>query len=142
MREHPSRHSLLYIPHQFIVPGGRFRELYYWDAYWIIKGLLASGMRATSKSIIRNFVHLIDVHGFVPNANRCYYLQRSQPPLLTAMVYEYYEDTADLDFVREVMPRLEAELDFWRENRRVKVELGGMEHEVGAWHTRWGISKI
>uniref|UniRef100_A0A914RVP5 Trehalase n=1 Tax=Parascaris equorum TaxID=6256 RepID=A0A914RVP5_PAREQ len=43
VKEYPQRYSLLYVPNEFIIPGGRFRELYYWDSYWVVKGLIASG---------------------------------------------------------------------------------------------------
>lgn len=58
--QHPDRHTLIPLPHPFIVPGGRFRELYYWDSYWIIQGLLVSGMTETAKGMILNFGVLMD----------------------------------------------------------------------------------
>jgi alpha,alpha-trehalase len=97
----------LYVPKQFIVPGGRFKEYYYWDAYWIIKGLLASGMVQTVKDMITNLVYLVENHGFIPNGGRVYYLRRSQPPFLIPMVYDYYEATGDIKFVNEILPTLE-----------------------------------
>ncbi|MFH4984211.1 hypothetical protein AB6A40_010920 [Gnathostoma spinigerum] len=56
----PSRHSLITMPHEFIVPGGRFREFYYWDTYWITKGLIACEMINTTKKMIANFVSIVD----------------------------------------------------------------------------------
>ena len=82
--------SSISVPHPFMVPGGRFREFYYWDSFWIVKGLLASGMLKTAKHMVDNLLHLLQVYGFVPNGARIYYLDRSQPPLLTAMVEEVY----------------------------------------------------
>lgn len=134
----PSRYSLLYVPKPFVVPGGRFREFYYWDAYWIVKGLLVSGMHETCKYMIQNFVHMVETYGFVPNGGRCYYLRRSQPPLLTGMVYEYFEATHDVDFIREIMPKLEMELEFWDRKRLLKMEIGGAEYEVSGWWVGWG----
>lgn len=58
--ENPKRTSLIYVPEEFIVPGGRFREFYYWDAYWIVKGLVASGLSNTIKKMITNFVTIVD----------------------------------------------------------------------------------
>jgi glycogen debranching enzyme len=58
------------MPHPMIVAGSRFRELYYWDSYWTLKGLLASGMRECALDMVRNFAHLISQHGFVPNGSR------------------------------------------------------------------------
>jgi alpha,alpha-trehalase len=88
---HPLRHSLIAMQHPFLVPGGRFRELYYWDTYWVIKGLLTSGMLSTATGMVSNLVDLVHRFGFVPNANRRYYLNRSQPPYLTQMVELIYD---------------------------------------------------
>ncbi|MFH4982066.1 hypothetical protein AB6A40_008775, partial [Gnathostoma spinigerum] len=117
VRQHQELYSLLYVPHPFIIPGGRFREFYYWDSFWILKGLLFSEMYDTAKGIIQNLAYMVDNHGFVPNGGRVYYLYRSQPPLLTAMLYDYYLATGDLDFVQEVLPSLEKEYTFWLEQR-------------------------
>lgn len=133
--QHTSRYSLLYVPHHFIVPGGRFREFYYWDAYWIIKGLIACEMYNTTKSMIRNLATMVDQHGFVPNGGRVYYLQRSQPPLLSAMVYELYEATNDKDFIAELLPTLLKELNFWNEKRMVNVQLNGKTFQVYQYKT-------
>ncbi|KAI6204901.1 Trehalase [Aphelenchoides besseyi] len=131
-------HSLIYVPEKFIVPGGRFREFYYWDTYWIIKGLIASGrhdcilqliscsgMHDTVRSILRNFIYIVERHGMIPNGGRIYYLARSQPPLLTGMFYEYYEATGDFEFVRQNLHVLEKELEFWDKRRTVEVEVKG-----------------
>ncbi|KAL3097492.1 hypothetical protein niasHS_003940 [Heterodera schachtii] len=117
VRVHQERYSLLYVPHSFIIPGGRFREFYYWDTFWILKGLLFSEMYDTAKGVILNLIFMVDNHGFVPNGGRVYYLSRSQPPLLTPMVYEYFLATGDLDFVEQVLPTLEKEQHFWNLNR-------------------------
>jgi len=72
--------SSLFVPHPFVVAGGRFREFYYWDSYWILEGLLFSGMYETAKGMLLNFFHIVETHGFIPNGGRIYYLNRSQPP--------------------------------------------------------------
>ncbi|CAD5208168.1 unnamed protein product [Bursaphelenchus xylophilus] len=118
VRTHQERYSLLYVPHMFIIPGGRFREFYYWDTFWIVKGLLYSEMYETARGVILNLAYMVDHHGFIPNGGRVYYLTRSQPPLLIAMVYEYFLATGDLDFVLNVLPLLEKEYSFWIKNRR------------------------
>ncbi|XP_072021718.1 trehalase-like [Amphiura filiformis] len=115
------RYSLVYVKEPFIIPGERFREQYYWDTYWIIKGLLVSGMTQTVRGMLSNFVDLVKRFGFVPNGNRIYYTNRSQPPLLIPSVYEYYKATNDLDFVKEILPILEAEYKFWVTKRSVDV---------------------
>lgn len=79
--------------------GGFFTEMYYWDSYWIIEGLLLCDMHTTARGIIENFFHLINTLGYMPNANRKYYLGRSQPPLLTRMVDAYYTATKDEQFL-------------------------------------------
>ncbi|VDK54978.1 unnamed protein product, partial [Gongylonema pulchrum] len=78
--KYPERHSLIHVNHDFIVPGGRFIEFYYWDAYWIIKGLLISGLEQNVWMMIDNFAQCVKRFGFVPNGGRVYYLRRSQPP--------------------------------------------------------------
>ena len=86
-----SRSSLIPLPHTYFVPGGRFRECYYWDTLWVVKGLVASDMMLSAKNAVRNLLHLADTFGFVPNGNRVYYLNRSQPPMLTETVSVVYE---------------------------------------------------
>ena len=85
------RSSLVHLPHGFIVPGGRFREMYYWDTYWTVLGLLVSQMHQTVAGILLNFAHLIQKYGWVPNGNRIYYTARSQPPLFIPMVWAYWQ---------------------------------------------------
>ncbi|KFD54549.1 hypothetical protein M514_04494 [Trichuris suis] len=114
-------YSLLYVPHQFIIPGGRFREFYYWDTFWTIKGLLVSNMFSTVRGMIKNLAYMVDTYGFIPNGGRVYFLFRSQPPLFIRMVYEYVCVTGDLDFATELMPAMEKEFDFWLRNRSVHV---------------------
>ncbi len=84
--DHPPRSSLLPLPHPCVVPGGRFRELYYWDSYFTMLGLAASGETQRLHDMIGNFAYLIDTYGHVPNGTRTYYLGRSQPPLFAFMV--------------------------------------------------------
>ncbi|VDD87297.1 unnamed protein product [Enterobius vermicularis] len=125
-----SRSSLIYVPHEFIMPGGRFREFYYWDAFWIAKGLLASDMYETTRRMIENLAYIVDKYGFVPNGGRIYYLQRSQPPMLIPMVYEYFESTQDINFVRSIMPTLKKEFDFWQKHRTVNVTMKNKQRYI------------
>lgn len=104
----------------FVVPGGRFRELYYWDTFFVIEGLIKSELPSVVKAILENFGDLIDRLGFVPNGNRLYYENRSQPPFLTAMVDRYisaYNDTSILD---RMLPLLEKEMEYWSNNRTIE----------------------
>ncbi|PAV65513.1 hypothetical protein WR25_04138 isoform C [Diploscapter pachys] len=126
----PDRYSLIYVANQFIVPGGRFNEFYYWDAYWILKGLIACNMYNTTRNMIENFASMVKRFGFVPNGGRVYYLDRSQPPLLTAMLFEYFEATGDLDFVKEILPLLEMELIFWNTQRVAVVPYNGKNYSM------------
>ncbi|XP_065203182.1 trehalase-like [Planococcus citri] len=119
------RSSYIYVPHTFIVAGGRFDEMYYWDSYWIIKGLLACGMRNTTKGIIGNMIHLVKKFGYVPNGNRIYYSKRSHPPMLIQMVDSYYQATNDECIIKENLRYLEAEFDWWLKNRNVTVKIDG-----------------
>jgi alpha,alpha-trehalase len=75
------RSSLLPLPYPYVVPGGRFRELYYWDSYFIMLGLEADGRHDLAFDILKDFAFEIDCYGHVPNVNRTYYLSRSQPPV-------------------------------------------------------------
>ena len=66
-------------------------EFYYWDSYWVVEGLLLTGMTNTTKGILENFLSMVTRFGFIPNGGRVYYLMRSQPPLLTPMVSKCYD---------------------------------------------------
>ncbi|CAJ0928868.1 unnamed protein product, partial [Mesorhabditis belari] len=118
----PSRYSLIALPHPFIVPGGRFRELYYWDSFFTIKGLIASQMFETVRGMIHNMQFLIEQYGFVPNGNRIYYLNRSQPPVLAWCVHAYYKATKDTEFIAQLLPTLRKEMAFFENNRVYKEE--------------------
>lgn len=128
VRDHPELYSQIYTPHPVVVPGGRFRELYYWDSYWVINGLLLSEMTETARGMILNFVYLVERYGIVPNGGRVYYERRSQPPFLPLMVERFYEATGDKDFLRQVLPALEREYSFWMQNRSVDVMTSELTH--------------
>ncbi len=83
---HPAGSSLLDLPGPYLVPGGRFGELYYWDSYFSMLGLRGAAHRGLLRSMVDNFGYLIDTHGHVPNGTRTYYLGRSQPPVFALMV--------------------------------------------------------
>jgi alpha,alpha-trehalase len=83
--------GLLYLPNRYVVPGGRFNEMYGWDSYFIIRGLLEDGERGLARGIVENFFYEIQNYGAVLNANRTYYLTRSQPPFLTSMILAVYD---------------------------------------------------
>lgn len=120
----PECYSHIQVPHPFVVAGGRFREYYYWDSYWILEGLLVSEMYETAKGMIENFLHMVDTYGFMPNGGRIYYLNRSQPPMLTLMVYEYFEKTHDIEFLRRAVPTLEKEYMYFMTKKSVTISKG------------------
>jgi alpha,alpha-trehalase len=82
----PLYSSLLYVPKPYIVPGGRFREFYYWDSYFTMLGLIPDGRMASARDLIDDFSYLIRTYGHIPNGNRTFYLSRSQPPVYYLMV--------------------------------------------------------
>eukprot|EP00632_Arachnochrysis_sp_CCMP2950_P011802 CAMPEP_0185695030 /NCGR_PEP_ID=MMETSP1164-20130828/4272_1 /TAXON_ID=1104430 /ORGANISM="Chrysoreinhardia sp, Strain CCMP2950" /LENGTH=656 /DNA_ID=CAMNT_0028361889 /DNA_START=78 /DNA_END=2045 /DNA_ORIENTATION=+ len=89
--------SLLAPSWPFVAPGGRFREPYYWDSYWIVLGLLACGMLRTARGVVEGLLGYVRDFGFVPNGGRVYYLNRSQPPLLSEMLAEWLRAALDDD---------------------------------------------
>jgi len=83
--------GLLYLPNKYVVPGGRFNEMYGWDSYFIVRGLLRAGRIELARGMVENFFFEIENYGAMLNANRTYYLTRSQPPFLSSMVVDVYE---------------------------------------------------
>jgi alpha,alpha-trehalase len=83
--------GLLYLQNRYVVPGGRFNEMYGWDSYFILRGLVRDGRIDLAKGIVENFFFEIEHYGAVLNANRTYYLTRSQPPFLTSMIFAVYD---------------------------------------------------
>jgi alpha,alpha-trehalase len=104
--------SLIPLPHPYVVPGGRFREVYYWDSYFTMLGLIESGRTDLVRSMLDNFAHLVETVGHIPNGNRTYYLSRSQPPYFAAMVGLYAAAT-DTASALPYLHALEAEHAFW-----------------------------
>ncbi|MET4666245.1 alpha,alpha-trehalase [Sphingomonas sp. PvP056] len=84
--------SALALPHRYVVPGGRFREIYYWDSYFTMLGLVRDGHTADATAMVDNFADMVRRYGHVPNGSRSYYLSRSQPPFLYLMVGLLSED--------------------------------------------------
>jgi len=104
VKNHPEMYSLMYVPNGFIIPGGRFRELYYWDNYWMVNGLLLCDMKDTARGVIDNIVSIVDKHEFMPNGGRVYYLNRSNPPMLVLTALSYYKATDDFEYIKRIMP--------------------------------------
>jgi alpha,alpha-trehalase len=108
----PRLSSLIPLPHEYVVPGGRFREIYYWDSYFTMLGLVRSGRSDLVRSMLDNFAWLIARFGHIPNGNRTYYLSRSQPPFFAAMV-ALYAETTDTTQAERYLAALETEHAFW-----------------------------
>ena len=106
------RSSLIPLAYVYVVPGGRFREVYYWDSYFTMLGLVESGRVETVRSMLDNFASLVRRVGHVPNGNRTYYLGRSQPPFFAAMV-GLYATATDTGRALRYLDALEAEHRFW-----------------------------
>lgn len=124
VHRHPDRYSIIAVPHPVIVPGGRYREYYYWDAFWTQLGLQHGEMFDTVLGTLENFFSLVDRFGFVPNGGRIYYLGRSQPPLLALMCERYVRDGRDdaagrRRFMRRAVQRIEREFAYWWDDARV-----------------------
>ncbi len=113
--------SLIPLPNAYIVPGGRFREIYYWDSYFTMLGLRASGNVDMIENMINNFSFLIDQFGYIPNGNRTYFLGRSQPPFYAMMVTLLSELKGDQILVR-YLPQLEKEYQFWMKGHELLSE--------------------
>jgi alpha,alpha-trehalase len=107
-----ARSSLIPLPQAYVVPGGRFREVYYWDSYFTMLGLIESGRTDLVRNMLDNFAHLVGTFGHIPNGNRTYYLSRSQPPFFAAMVGLYGRATDTAQALR-YLEALEAEHGFW-----------------------------
>ena len=83
--------GLLYLPNKYVVPGGRFNEMYGWDSYFILLGLVHDGKMDLARGMVENFFFEIEHYGAILNANRTYFFTRSQPPFLSSMIREVYE---------------------------------------------------
>jgi alpha,alpha-trehalase len=105
--------GLLYLPNPYVVPGGRFNEMYGWDSYFIQVGLLRDGEIDLAKNMIDNFLYEIDKYGMILNANRSYYLTRSQPPFLTEMILGVYNQTHDKTWLAKTIPAIEKYYRLW-----------------------------
>jgi alpha,alpha-trehalase len=104
--------SLAALPNPYIVPGGRFREIYYWDSYFTMLGLQESKQTKVISNMIDNFAYLIDTYGFIPNGNRAYYLTRSQPPFFSLMVNLLAKSQGNA-ILTKYQPQLIKEYNYW-----------------------------
>lgn len=107
------RPGLLYLPNPYVVPGGRFNEMYGWDSYFIVLGLIEDERVPLAKGIVDNFFFEIANYGAVLNANRTYFLTRSQPPLLSSMISEVYSKTHDTEWLKSAYRYAESDYTLW-----------------------------
>ncbi len=104
--------SLIPLPYSYVVPGGRFREIYYWDSYFTMLGLKESGRAELIENMLNNFAYLVDTLGFIPTANRTYYLSRSQPPFFSLMV-RLFSEMEGKKVLKKYLPQMQKEYDYW-----------------------------
>lgn len=118
--------TLIPLPYAYIVPGGRFREVYYWDSYFTMLGLMQSGEYELVAHILDNFAYLIETVGHIPNGNRSYYRSRSQPPFFSQMVTLYAAEKGNQVF-ETYKHALRKEYEFWM--------MGALDDSISAAHT-------
>lgn len=108
----PAASTLIALPYPYIVPGGRFREIYYWDSYFTAEGVVLSDQADLLEMMIKNFAYLIEQYGHIPNGNRTYFLSRSQPPFF-CLLLQLLEHTQGIDAIMPYLPALEKEYAYW-----------------------------
>ncbi len=122
-------HGLLYLPDKYVVPGGRFNEMYGWDSYFIIRGLLRAGRVELARGMVDNFFFEIEHYGAMLNANRTYYLTRSQPPFLSSMFVDVYRATQkdgspDRAWLERAYADLDKDYEMWTRDPHLAGQTG------------------
>ncbi|HTP87460.1 MAG TPA: trehalase family glycosidase [Bryobacteraceae bacterium] len=117
-------HGLLYLPFPYLVPGGRFNEMYAWDSFFIQMGLLRDGEVSLARNLADNALYQVRKYGKVLNANRTYYLTRSHPPILTEMILAIFRQTGDRKYLSNSMDAVENYYRFWTEGPHLIPETG------------------
>ncbi|MEM6894156.1 MAG: alpha,alpha-trehalase TreF [Bacteroidota bacterium] len=120
--------SRIALPFKYVVPGGRFQEIYYWDSYFTMEGLLVTGREDLAEAMVNNFSMLIDSIGFIPNGTRDYYRSRSQPPFYAMMVDAIARK--DSTKLLAYLPQLQKEYDFWMATSGEKRSPGEADHHI------------
>ena len=119
-----TRHGLLYLPRPYVVPGGRFNEMYGWDSYFIQVGLVRDGELGLARDMVENFLYQIEHYGKILNANRTYYLTRSQPPFLTRMILNVFRRDGDRAWLGRAVPAVEKYYRYWTTGPHAVAETG------------------
>jgi len=122
-------HGLLYLENKYVVPGGRFNEMYGWDSYFIIRGLLRSGRIELARGMVDNFFFEIEHYGAMLNANRTYYLSRSQPPFLSSMFVDVYgamekDGHSDAAWLAKAYADVKKDYDMWTRDPHLAGQTG------------------
>ncbi len=118
--------SRIALPHRYVVPGGRFQEIYYWDSYFTMEGLLAAERRDLALGMVDNFTFLLDSIGFIPNGTRNYYRTRSQPPFYGLMVSAI--GRKDAKILAKYISALQKEYDFFMDHDSLTEDFGASKH--------------
>ncbi len=121
--------SLIPLPRRYVVPGGRFRELYYWDSYFTMVGLLESGRVGLVEDMVENFASLIERFGHIPNGTRTYYLTRSNQPFFALMV-RLLADARGAHVLTTYRHAMETEYAFWMRGAARAAHYGAAERAV------------
>jgi len=123
--------GLLYLPNKYVVPGGRFNEMYGWDSYFIVRGLLQAGRIELARGMAENFLFEIENYGAMLNANRTYYLTRSQPPFVSSMIVEVYEaehrqngQKVDKEWLERAYNDLNKDYEMWTRDPHLAGQTG------------------
>ena len=130
--------TLIPLKYPYLVPGGRFREIYYWDSYFTFLGMIEAGRFERVEHMVQNLIHLQDTLGLIPNGNRQYFATRSQPPVLNLMVRllwdaHYHAEEGGLEHIATYLPALEREHAYWQgATRAVKLPDGTLLNHYGA----------
>jgi alpha,alpha-trehalase len=122
-------HGLLYLENKYVVPGGRFNEMYGWDSYFIVRGLLRAGRVELARGMVDNFFFEIENYGAMLNANRTYYLTRSQPPFLSSMFVDVYDELQksgkkDPAWLAKAYADLEKDYEMWNREPHLAGDTG------------------
>lgn len=121
-RNRKDRGSLVAIPHEYVVPGGRFSEQFYWDSYFIMLGLAADNHWSIIDGMMKNYNYMMLKFGRIPTANRTYFLSRSQPPFFAQMVRLLASHKGRARTFAEFLPSLLMEYRFWMKGKREVTE--------------------
>ncbi|HEY0297891.1 MAG TPA: alpha,alpha-trehalase TreF [Arachidicoccus sp.] len=122
--------TLIPLPYPFVVPGGRFGEIYYWDSYFTMLGLKVSGKMDLAEHMANNFTYLIETIGHIPNGNRSYFVTRSQPPFYSHMVRFIAKEKGEIVLI-QYLPSLLKEYEYWMQgSKELSAQLTSVKHVV------------